>query len=124
MALQSLSANVLLPDGSPCRHGDVQPRDTVLCDVAWTLSQPELELGESLVQVSIQGNDTGSTASGLASTSYTATAFLQVPQSPCMTVTVEQAEPVRAIQAGERVHHTSVASSQMLVFALMSLHSV
>lgn len=97
MSLAALSASVLLPDGAHCRYSEVHPDETVSCDIAWSLSQAELELGETFVQITVQGNDTGSSA---ASLNFTTAAAVPVPQAPAMTVKLEQAEPPSALVPG------------------------
>lgn len=97
MSLAALSASVLLPDGAHCRYSEVHPDETVSCDIAWSLSQTELELGETFVQITVQGNDTGSSA---ASLNFTTAAAVPVPHAPAMTVKLEQAEPPSALVPG------------------------
>jgi hypothetical protein len=98
MSLAALSASALLPDGSPCRYSEVHPDETVSCDIAWSLSQAELELGETVVQVTVQGKDTGS--SPATSLNFTAAAAVPVPQAPAMSVKLEQTEPPSALVRG------------------------
>jgi hypothetical protein len=99
LSLAALSASALLPDGSSCRHSDLQPTETAFCDIAWSLSQPELELGQTFVSITVQGNDTGS--SPATSFNTTSTAAVPVPQAPAMTVKLEQAYPAGSLGPGE-----------------------
>jgi hypothetical protein len=98
MSFAALSASVLLPDGSPCRRSLLQPDETAFCDIAWSLSQPELELAETLVQITVQGSDTGS--SPATSLNFTAAAAVPVPQAPAMSIKLEQAYPASVLGAG------------------------
>lgn len=76
LSLAALSAGALLYDGSQCWHDKVPPHETVFCDFAWSLSQAELEQGQSLVQLAVQGNDTA----GPAFLQHTGSAMLLVGQ--------------------------------------------
>lgn len=97
MSVAALSASALLPNGLPCQHGDLQPEEAAYCDVAWTLSQAELKFGTTYVQMTVQGNDTGSPTSSF---DYTASTAVPVPQAPGLSVKLYQAESVGVVTPG------------------------
>lgn len=98
LLLAALSGSALLPDGSPCRHNNLQPGEAAFCDIAWRISQPELELGATFVSFTVQGNDTGSSPATRVNATFAAS--VPVPQAPAMTVKLEQAYPAGGLGAG------------------------
>lgn len=100
MSVKVMPELAFLSDGSPCELAALQPMDTLVCDLAWTLTKQELELGEGIVHLSIAGNDTGGSLAGLA---YVASAALPAVQVPAMSLALEQLNSAGYVLPGKGI---------------------
>jgi len=84
--------------GTACHAQVLQPAvDSAVCDFAWSVTQPELELGLSFVQLSVNGTELLGSGSSAA---YTGAALLHLVQTPSVQVEAEQLQPAGYLEAG------------------------
>lgn len=77
--------------GQPgCRRDALLPTESMFCDFVWSVTQPELELGQAIINVAAVGSDL---LHPEVNATYESSVLLSLAQAPSVSVKLEQQQP-------------------------------
>lgn len=85
--------------GSPCQSKMILPANQINCDVSWSLSQDEVEMGQGVAQLAAQGSDIKYPNMSVV---YVATGRIRAIQVPRLVTTLQQANRATLIMPGNQ----------------------
>jgi hypothetical protein len=118
LSMEVIGGVITLPSGGHCQATDLQPGTHTVCDVMWSMSNAEVEMGEGALHVLAQVNTTDQPA---WSTFYSTSAKLAAVQVPRMAVTLEHVPTTRPTGAGEVVGAGGPATKRLLQLWLVGM---
>lgn len=86
--------------GGPCRASGLNPSERSVCDIRWSLSQAEVEMGKSVTELIVRANTTDQPDSVMT---YSTVARISATQMPRLGTSLEVVSPsmARPLTPGE-----------------------